>query len=84
MLTIRHKVMMYKTVWWGLQSQGRFNGIGNGASSYEQKNVSVVCADYLKTTFRMVVESTGTTLSGKKSGAWAYQMSDKLPCGTNP
>lgn len=84
MVFIKHTTTMYKTTWWGLQHQGNFYGTGTsfGAKTYEQKNVKVICKDYRKTTFKMVVASSGKRVGGGLSGAWAYEMGENLPCGT--
>ena len=84
MVIIKHTTTMYKTTWWGLQHQGNFVGIGSafGAKRYEQKNVAVICKDLRETTFKMVVASSGTQVGGGSSGAWAYEMGEKLKCGT--
>ncbi|NQX25151.1 hypothetical protein HQQ79_15370 [Curtobacterium sp. VKM Ac-2852] len=75
---------IYKTVWWGLQKvAGPFNSVNVGQGRLQQTSPIRKCDDLRKTTFRMIVRSTGTFPTGTTGTASAYEEA-KLSCGTNP
>lgn len=84
MVRISQTTDIYKTVWWGLQKvAGPFNSVNVGQGRLQQTSPIRKCDDLRKTTFRMIVRSTGTFPTGTTGTASAYEEA-KLSCGTNP